>query len=358
MLNNKIRVGIIGTGFGAKVHAPIMQAHPGYEVVAISSVHRGNLETVVNETGITKVYDSWQKMLQEEELDLLSVVSAPYLHHEMVVEGFKKNLHILCEKPMAFDAHQSKEMMDARDQAKRFGLINFEFRFLPARMKVKEVLSSGKLGDITHVSYRANFSSYQGLLNNHRGWLGQQNFGGGMLGAIGSHMFDSLTWWLNDEVKDVMGQLPIHVQKIKRANETEERTAEDSFQVVGTLQKGTSFTVELLSATRHKESQWKLEVFGTNGSLIMTDDQKVEVAIGDEALSEVELSPKIEEPTHLSARALSYYQAFYPMLDHLFTTIKQKEHIQPLASFENGHRVQLILDAIRLSAKEGKRVFL
>ncbi|MBM7663456.1 putative dehydrogenase [Bacillus mesophilus] len=355
-MEHKIRVGIIGTGFGAKVHAPIMQTHPGFEVVAISSVHRGNLEVVKQETGVEKIYDNWQQMIKEEELDLLSVASAPYLHHEMVLEGFKEGLHILCEKPMAFDSIQSKEMLTARDQAGKFGLINFEFRFLPARRKVKEILESGNLGEVTHVTYRANFSSYKGLHANHRGWLGQKEFGGGMLGAIGSHMFDSLTWWMDDEVKEVSGQLPIHVQQVIRDGETEERTAEDSFQAVGTLRKGTSFTVELLSATRHRANMWKLEVYGTKGSLIMTDDQTVEVGMGEEPLSIVELLPVIEEPTELSPRALSYYQAFYPMLEHLYTTISNDSLAKNLPSFEHGHKVQLVLDAIRLSAKEGRKV--
>ncbi|WP_456275212.1 Gfo/Idh/MocA family protein [Bacillus sp. AK128] len=355
-MEKKIRVGIIGTGFGAKVHAPIMQSHPGFEVVAISSVYRGNLDSVKQETGVENIYDDWKKMLQEQELDLLSIASAPYLHHDMVLEGFKKNLHILCEKPMAFDANESKQMITARDQAGKFGFINFEFRFLPARMKVKEILSSGSLGEITHVSYKANFSSYQGLLKNHRGWLGQEQYGGGMLGAIGSHMFDSLTWWLEDDVNEVSGQLPIHVQKVTHDGETEERTAEDSFQAFGTLKKGTSFSVELLSATRHRSDQWKLEIFGKNGSLILTDDQIVEVAIGNDELSAVELTRRIEEPSDLSARALSYYQAFYPMLDHLHSSVSNSHLTEALPTFENGHRVQLILDAIRLSAKEGRKI--
>ncbi|WP_216827408.1 Gfo/Idh/MocA family protein [Alkalihalobacterium elongatum] len=358
MGHHKIRVGIIGTGFGSKVHAPIMKNHPDFEVVAISSVHRGSLEDVEKETGITAVYSNWKKMLEQESLDLLSIASAPYLHHEMAVEGLKRKLHIYCEKPMAFDARQSQEMLEAKSKAGLFGFINFEFRFLPARQKVKEILSSGQLGEILHIQYKCTFNGYQSLSKNKRGWLGQQQFGGGMLGAIGSHMFDSLLWWTGHKVRDIYGQLPIHIPSVTSDGETEVRTAEDAFQTTGTFDTGATFSVELTSAAHHKANQWRLEVFGTNGTLIMTDDQYVEVGIGDSQLTPVELSAKIQEPINLSARALSYYQAFYPMLDAVSQTIKDNTPHPHVPTFEHGHEVQIILDAIRLSAREGRKVVL
>lgn len=358
MENKKIRVAIIGTGFGAKVHAPIMQSHSGFEVVAISSVHRGNVDQIKQETGIAHVYEDWKQMLDNESIDLLSVASAPYLHHEMVLEGLKRNLHIYCEKPMAFDAEQSKDMLELKDEAGLFRFINFEFRFLPARQKVKEIFASGKLGKIMHIHYKCNYNSYLSLANHKRGWLGQEQFGGGMLGAIGSHMFDSLLWWTGDQVKDVYGQLPIHVPTFSNDEETETRTAEDSFQAVGSFQSGSSFLVDFSSSSRHKANQWRLEVFGTNGTLIMTDDQHVEVAIGEEELAPVELPPRLEEPASMSQRALAYYQAFYPMLDEVYQTLTENKLSEKVPTFENGHAVQGILDAIRQSAKEGRKVVL
>jgi predicted dehydrogenase len=177
-----------------------------------------------------------------------------------------------------------------------------------------------------------------------------------MLGAIGSHMFDSLLWWTNLDVNEVYGQLPIHVPSVKSNGETEIRTAEDSFQVVGTFETGASFSVELTSASLHKANQWRLEIFGTEGTLVMTDDAHVQVGVGQEELTNVELAPTIPEPLDLSSRALAYYQAFYPMLSNVYQSITDNQPTQHVPTFENGHRVQLILDAIRLSAKEGKKV--
>lgn len=171
----KIRVGVIGTGFGAKVHVPVMQNHPGYEVVAVASVSRGRLEEVKEETGVDKVYDNWEAMLENEQLDLVSVASAPMLHHDMVVKAFNHGCHVLCEKPMAFSAEEAQSMMKARDEAGKVGLINFEYRFLPARQKVKEMIESGKIGKILHVNFSLNIAGYERYATSKRGWLSQKD---------------------------------------------------------------------------------------------------------------------------------------------------------------------------------------
>ena len=64
----KIRVGIIGAGFGARVHVPIIKDHPGFEVISISSVSRSQTEDIKKETGLEKVYSHWIEMLEKEEL--------------------------------------------------------------------------------------------------------------------------------------------------------------------------------------------------------------------------------------------------------------------------------------------------
>jgi predicted dehydrogenase len=355
-MDQPIRVGIIGTGFGAKVHAPMMIDHPGFEVVAISSVSRGHLDQVKQETGINQVYSNWKEMLDKEKLDLVAIASAPSLHHEMVVEAYRHGVHVLCEKPIAFNTSEAKEMIDSKNTADRLGFINFEFRFLPARRKVKEILSSGQLGRIIHVNYSVTLPGYGRSISSKRGWLGQKEKAGGMLGAIGSHMFDSLLWWMDDHIDSISGQLSTHVPEyVDEAGEKEIRTADDSFQTMGTFHNGSTFSVGLTSASRHSIG-WRLEVFGTEGTLVMNDDNKVELGIGNEPLTEVELLPNLETPEHIKEPATRYYNAFYRLLDDLFSVITKNESSSFLATFENGHQVQRILDAVKESSETGQQV--
>jgi predicted dehydrogenase len=355
-MDKKVRVGIIGTGFGAKVHAPTMLHHPGFEVKAISSVARGQLDDVKKETGIETVYGNWREMLEKEELDLVAVASAPFLHHEMVLEAYQRGYHVLCEKPMAFDTKETQEMVEAQNRAQRLGFINFEFRFLPVRQKVKEILSSGQLGRIMHANYTVTFPGYQRSISSKRGWLGQKEKAGGMLGAIGSHMFDSLLWWVDDQIESISGQLATHSPEfVDESGEKEVRTADDSFQTTGSFRQGSTFSLGLTSASRHSIG-WKLEVMGAEGTLVMTGDNKVEIGIGDEPLQEVELLPDLVVPEQMTEVAARYYNAFYRSLDQVHQAVIKNEAHPYLPTFENGHQVQLILDAIRKSSEEGRTV--
>ncbi|MDP4086825.1 MAG: Gfo/Idh/MocA family oxidoreductase [Bacillota bacterium] len=353
----KFKVGIIGTGFGAKVHAPMMQFHDGFDVIAIASVLRGNVENVREISGVESIYTDWQLMLENEQLDLVVVASAVFLHQEMASAVFEKGIHVICEKPMAIHTDESKKMIQDRDKAGKLGLINHEFRFLPARTKVKEIVDSGCLGEIMHVRYLSSFANYSSLISNPRGWLGLEEKGGGMLGAIGSHMTDSLHWWFNSSFTEVFANLPIHIPvQSDNTGNIENRTADDGFQVIGKLKSGTTVTMEFLSAARQTSNAWRLEVFGKKGTLVMLDDAKVFNSFGDGPLQEVELVPDITAPIKMSAVAARYYNGFHRALDALYETLVSGVKHPYLASFENGQQTQKVLDAIRLSSKEGRKI--
>lgn len=353
----KFRAGIIGTGFGAKVHAPMMDHHEGFEVAAISSVSRGNVEEARKASGIENIYTDWRQMLEQETLDLVVVASAVHLHKEMVKAAFKKGVHVVCEKPMALDVAETEDMMTERDKAEKLGLINHEFRFLPARTKVKEILESGKLGEILHVRYQCSFANYTGLVSKPRGWLGQEEKGGGMLGAIGSHMTDALQWWMDSTFKEVFAQLPIHIPThTDEHGNTEDRTADDAFQIIGSLENGATVTLELLSAARQTEHTWRLEVYGTEGTLVMLDDNKVLLSEGNSTLQEVQLAPALEAPSTMPQIAARYYNGFQRALDALHETLVSGTKHPYLADFGHGHATQKVLDAVRTSAREGRKI--
>lgn len=353
----KFKVGIIGTGFGAKVHAPMMNFHEGYEVVAIASVSRGNIEEVKQTSGIENIYLDWKLMLEKEQLDLVVIASAVHLHHEMVLAAYEKGIEVLCEKPMAFNVEETIEMISKRDEVGKLGLINHEFRFLPARTKVKEIIDSGSLGEITHIRYICTYANFTSLASKSRGWLGQTESGGGMLGAIGSHMTDSLHWWTNSKFKEVFANLPIHVPvSTDQEGNVETRTADDGFQIIGSLVNGTTVTMELISSARQTANNWRLEVFGQKGTLVMLDDNKVFLSYEDESLQEIELETDLLPPSDLPATAARYYNGFNRMLDALYDTLLAGSKHPYLAEFENGHHTQQVLDAVRLSAREGRKI--
>lgn len=357
MGQKKIRVGIIGTGFGAKVHAPIFDSHEGFEVIAISSVARKPSEQLQNNWNSVRFYSDWRKMIDQEQLDLVSIASAPALHHEMALYAMAKGAHILCEKPMALDHRETQEMLAAKDQYGKMAFVNFEWRFLPARLKVKEILNSKILGQLLQVRYQATRANYSALSSNKLGWLGNQELGGGMLGALGSHMFDSLIWWMDEKVDRLSAQLSISVPEISDdKGDVERRTADQSFRVQGVFESGTPFLVELVSGVLHRKHDWILEVYGTNGTLFMTDDEEVEMALGEAAFQPVTLTPAPKALKPLPNGVDRFYPAFYPMVHKVYQALTTNQEVSDLPLLDAGHQVQILLDAIRQSNLEGKQI--
>lgn len=351
----RIRVGVIGTGFGARVHAPWLSAHPGYDMQCIASVHRSDPDRIRSDSGVDRVYQDWHEMLDKEQLDLLVVASAPALHLEMTLEGLSRGLHVLCEKPMAKSVAEAQQMCDARESAGREGFINFEFRFRPARLAVREIVQRGAIGDILHARYHRTMGGLVGRSRRRLGWLGDSALGGGSLGALGSHMFDALHFLTGLEAAEVSGQLETLVPEANPdGNGVELRTADDTFTTFGKLAGGAGFSVDLVLGGSGMEAN-VLDIQGTRGQVRMVDDSRVFLSEGDEPLAEVELQPLLPEPPELPGAA-ARYPFLYPCLDRIHQVIAGGAPDPLLPTFADGLRVQRLLDAVRQSSADGRRV--
>lgn len=343
------RVGIAGSGFGARVHAPLLAAHPGFDPVAIASLHRGDPDRVRKESGIANVTNDWRRLL-DMRLDLLVVAANPPLHREIAERALERGLHVLCEKPMALDAAEAESMEELRREHGRIGAITFEFRFRPARAAVRQLLAQGRIGRVLHVAYAGQDARYAHLLSAPIGWLGESSQGGGRLGALGSHMFDSLRYWTGDEVSELSAQLTTHVPV---SEDGERRDADDAFQAFGRMVSGATFLLDYRSAT-HRPSGWQLEIHGTEGTIALTDDRTVRLAPGSGGWQDVPLAPGADAPSAPEA-VRGYASAMLPFLDELHASLRTGEPTGDLPTFADGVMSQRLLDAARRSSSSGLR---
>ena len=112
---SKLRVGVVGAGFGGAVHAPAYALHPRFEVVAIASP--SSAERVARERKIPHAFASVAEMLAGVELDVVSVASPPFDHHDSVLAALAAGKHVLCEKPLALNVAQAEAMLAAAERA-------------------------------------------------------------------------------------------------------------------------------------------------------------------------------------------------------------------------------------------------
>lgn len=109
---DKINVGVIGLGMG-RHHIASYQNHPSAQVVAIADTDEVRLEEIGTKYNVVKRYTSAEQMLLEEKIDLVSIATPNKFHCSLTLASFEAGCHVLCEKPMAMNAAEGREMLAA-----------------------------------------------------------------------------------------------------------------------------------------------------------------------------------------------------------------------------------------------------
>ncbi len=197
----KIGVGIIGAGSIAEMcHIPGYQAlSERVEVLAVADVVGSRAAAAAAKFSIPRAFDDHRKLLELPEIDLISVCVPPFKHRDCAIDALQAGKHVLCEKPMAMNAHEAAEMLDAARAAGKKLSIQFQTRQSPQAQLLKSKIESGDLGKIYFA--RAHYLRRRGIPS--WGTFHSRAFnGGGALIDIGVHILD-LTLWLMGSPKPV-----------------------------------------------------------------------------------------------------------------------------------------------------------
>ncbi len=183
-----LRVGIVGSGFGGKVHAPAYALHPRFEPVALASPNRA--QQVAAERNIPHAFGSLEAMLAGVELDVVSIASPPFDHHQAVLTTLRAGKHVLCEKPFALSVAQAQEMVAAGERAGTVCAIAFEFRYVPAVRALLELVENRHLGALRAIEVARLSPMLLERAQVRRGWFFEKAKGGGVANGFMPHYFD------------------------------------------------------------------------------------------------------------------------------------------------------------------------
>ena len=159
----KIGVGIIGAGRIAEMcHIPGYQAlGEKVEVLAVADVVGSRAEAAAAKFSIPRAFDDHRKLLELPEVDLVSVCVPPFKHRDCAIDALQAGKHVLCEKPLAMNAHEATEMIDAALAAGKKLSIQFQTRQSPQAKLLKSKIESGDLGEIYFA--RAHYLRRRGI---------------------------------------------------------------------------------------------------------------------------------------------------------------------------------------------------
>jgi predicted dehydrogenase len=338
-----VNVIIIGTGFGRYGMASVY-ANLGFDVELVSP----------------REPEAVQRALASK-VDLVSVHSPPFMHHGHVMAAIERGYAVLCDKPFG---RNSTEARDLRNRARQAGVLHFlncEFRFGPARVRMKELIEEGAIGAVEHVSTTFFGNGFRG--RNHA-WLNDRELGGGWVGAWGSHAVDMLRWLLDSEVVDCGGVSRIETpMRPDGAGGRRPSTAEDAFTAWFLMQNGCTASIDTGFSASVPMPQ-RLIVMGSDGALelvseavliirrapaedpSMAREERIRRAVREaEGELVMQLPPPPGDP---------HERSLTPWLGRIKEALAEGRQISP--SFDDGVAIAEVLEKLKASLISGGRV--
>lgn len=356
MKKSPVGIGIVGTGFARTTQIPGFRDCMGAKVVAIASRNRERAETVAKEFGIEHVASDWQELVAHKDVDLVSVVTPPSTHIEITLAALQERKAVLCEKPMALNAVEAARMVQGAESAGVLALIDHELRFLNSRRMMRGMLQTGAIGAVRHCNYVFR-SDYRGIGERAWDWWSDAAMGGGALGAIGSHVIDSFRWMLGTEVIKAFGMLTTHIkQRPDKTGGMREVTTDDEaklfFSLASVPNAPQATGAASISVVESGKYENRLEIYGTKGALMVEETGELWISpTGSGAWRPVQVD---QDHMAKGMREASWSRGFTAFAVAICEAMRAgKTVVKDAATFEDGYRVQLVLDAIRSSNERG-----
>jgi len=358
MQSDQIGVGLLGTGFARSAQIPALRAIAGARLVAVASGRRQNAVATAAEFDIPRACEDYRQLVALDEVELVVVATPPHLHHPVTLAALEAGKHVICEKPMAMHAGEAREMEErAAARPGQLAVIDHELRFNPTRRRLKELIDGGFLGELHHVQVTVG-AGFRHSAQRPWNWWSQKSAGGGLLGALGSHVIDQLRW-LFGEIAAVSGSVATLVPARPDPETGELRRVETddycSFlaRFAPRRDRAAHATV-ILSALYASGGRNQMLMAGDRGTLVLDGDEQLLGAGGYGA-------PLADFSVPDPARAVPgvpdnvWARAFYHFAGAAVGALREgRAEIPQAATFRDGRRCQEVIDAI-LRADEERR---
>ncbi|MHA2172259.1 MAG: Gfo/Idh/MocA family protein [Candidatus Kariarchaeaceae archaeon] len=345
-------VGIIGTGFGTKVHLPALQAHQDFEVISIAGRNPEKTATIAKEAGINHT-TQWKDLLEDSSIDLITVTTPPYLHYEMAKKVLKSGKHLLLEKPTTTKALEARELLTLALDNNLIGMLCHEFRWIPTRaLLAKLVLTDQFVGEIREVHFNQFYSFAASSETPLFNWLWDSTFDGGMFGAAGSHLVDQIRSTTGKEIKEVQGTISTRTKNRKNSEgEYRKVTADDGFTVDFKLVGGVRGVLNI-SSTLDPAPPGSFVIGGNQGTAYLSGNKVYAAKTGSE-FQEISIPEELLIDETLASKDYRI-PPFMKLLDRVSYGLRIGT--SPTPNLEDGWRNQQVLDATRKSFQLGSRV--
>jgi predicted dehydrogenase len=197
----RIRVGVLGAGWGAGLHLEGFRAVPGVDLTAVSSRTRARAERLAQDYGVARVLDDPAELI--DCVDVVSVATPPDSHLELASMAARAGRHVLCDKPLTVTADEGRRLLDTVRLAGVRHATGFIWRGDAALRQMRSMVRAGHIGRPVQIDTTCAL----GLPVLPMNWMYRAESGGGALAQHGSHVIDRAAWLIGQEIAEVCGGL-------------------------------------------------------------------------------------------------------------------------------------------------------
>jgi predicted dehydrogenase len=248
---------LVGCGRIVKRHAELL-SHGQIKhssLAAVCDIVPEKAEKIGTEFGVP-YYTDMHKMMSEEEIDVVSVLTESGNHARHVLELAPYKKHVVVEKPMALSLDDAEEMIKACDHNRCKLFVIKQNRFNVPVMKLREALEAGRFGKLVLGTVRVRWCRPQAYYDQDP-WRGTWAYDGGVLTNQASHHVDLLEWMMGD-VESVFAKSITALADIE---------AEDTAVVTLKFTSGALGIIEATTATRPKDLEGSISILGEQGTV-------------------------------------------------------------------------------------------
>lgn len=374
-------VGVAGTGFIGPAHVEALRRN-GINVLGLAENTPEKAAQKADEMGIPRRYGSLEEMLADADIQVVHLATPNYLHFPHAKAALLAGKHVICEKPLAMNTHESAELVRLAAETGRANAVNFNIRMYPLVQQARSMVQSGALGDvfILQGSYLQDWL----LLPTDWNWRLEPALGGTLraVGDIGSHWLDLITFVTGLRVVEVFADFKtFHPVRKKPAKPVETYTGkmlqpsdyvdqpiftEDYATVVLHFENDVRGVLTVGQVCSGRKNRLFFEINASQSSLAWDSERPNEMWVGHRSQPNQIL---MKDPSLLSeeARAVTSYpgghnegfpDTFKQLYNKVYRYILAGDFTQPpdFPTFADGHYEMQLCEAIERSARENRWV--
>ena len=340
------RIGIIGTGWGARVQVPAFR-DAGLEVVAIAGHNAERTRRIAGQLDV-KPFDDWHALI-ESDVDLVTIVTPPSEHLQMATATLDAGKHVLCEKPTALNVDEATRLVAAAQKhPDRLALIDHELRFLPSFRAARERMND--LGGVRYTEVRYASPS-RGDRTREWNWWSDADHGGGIWGAVGSHFVDTLRF-LGMEIEAVQATLRTIIAERPFENGTRPVTSDDFAAVNLRSSGGVIAAITLSTVASGPDEPSTITIHGEEGAMRLAGEELL-TAMRGEPFTVASSAGRSDRKGNSAGGAFGSGTYLLGRAIRSALDDGDRSALADAATFDDGLAQQRVLDAARMSNAKG-----